>query len=139
MGISPRMVRRPLYLAMAGVLVVTILGLNAGSSGADPGDPSERLDCGKPNAATKTGVVVTTMVTHDDVTVEKRSPAELAAAYTAGVSASRPTLAGQRQVAFQSDIRSDITVKNGSATVAVLLYERDSKLGWRLESVFECA
>ncbi len=119
-------------MAVATILVTAFLLYSAAPADAGPPDPRTLLHC--PGDA-----IVTTSVTHDKTTKDSRTPAQLARVWAAAMAAERPRLTSNYQVAYASAQHTDLAFEDTSGQLtAVLSYERDPDLGWRLENIVEC-
>jgi hypothetical protein len=118
---------------LAAVLVSALLlylmpAADAGSAGL-----RDRLQC-------DTDRVVATTVAHDNNTKETREPDELAAQWADHMASQRPSLVKQHNISHKSGNRRQLAFSDSKGQIiAVLSYERDARLGWRLESIIECA
>ena len=120
--------------AVAGGFVVLVLAMSGGPAGAQRVDPASRLQCSG-------GRIIATQVTHDGVTKDTRTPEQLAGAWAAVMTAQRPTFnpAAHLNAFATGDQRDMAFVDKAERVVAVLSYTRDAQLGWRIESIVECA
>jgi len=132
--------RRQLYptfvaaAVIAGTLLAVVLAMSAGPAGAHRPDPASRLQCSGDR-------FIATRVTHDNVTKEARTPEQLADSWAAAMTAQRKAFqpAGRVNAFTAADVRDVVFVNDAKRVISVLSYERDADLGWRIESIVECA
>lgn len=125
-------------LAVVGALVIVGAVAYLGSeTDAGVGDPSERLQC-------PSGLISVATFTHDGETVETASPEEIADRWAVGTAEER-ALTGRfldvttRDMIQRSESTVDVAYSDTSGeTVAVMSLIKDSRLGWRIESIVEC-
>jgi hypothetical protein len=121
-------------VAAAGGLAAAALATAGGPANASRTDPASLLQCSGDR-------FIATHVTHDNVTKETRTPEQLAAAWAATTTARGAASApAEQRNAFAAAAERDVVfVDKADQVVAVLSYERDAALGWRLDSIVECA
>lgn len=121
-------------VVIAFALMAALLVISGRSADAARPDPATYLQCSGDR-------FITTEVTHDSTTKETRTPGQLADAWVNGMAGQRPDFQPvAHRDAFSTENGRDVAFTNTAGrVVAVLSYERDANLGWRLESAIECA
>ena len=121
-------------VVVAGGLLAAVLAMFDAPAGAQRVDPASVLQCSGDR-------IIATHVTNDNVTKETRTPEQLADAWATVMKVERNSFKPAARInAFAAEKDRDIVFEDAAdRVIAVLSYERDAKLGWRLESAVECA
>jgi|SRR5690349_1537367 len=121
-------------VVVAGGLITAVLVISGAPATARRPDPASLLQCSGDR-------IIATHVTNDNVTKETRTPEQLAGAWATAMTVQRKTFKPAAQInAFAAKKDRDIVFEDAAdRVIAVLSYERDADLGWRLETAVECA
>ncbi len=115
---------------MKALLCLVVVLAVAGCGEQVRGDLGATLECGG-------GPTVSMIADHDGITRETRSPRELARSLAEH---EKGSFRGDQRVAFDSADLVEIAVTNEEGrTTAIMSYQREPELGWRLLQAVSCA